>query len=161
MGSYTPGQKVLNAIGLAHFTGIESAKLGRSWHSHLQRKMGRGGQCKGTQAESRDAGWPVDTNGCPGLALLRLPGGEVSKSGEAETDGVWAGWWRGAGQARTSAACVPAKEDLGGGGPCAGRTLEGPGFLCSALGTSPPTFPTALVPAGSLHPRSQLALPDP
>lgn len=31
-------------------------------------------------------------------------------------------------------ACVPAKEDLGQGGPCAGCALEGPGFPCSTLG---------------------------
>ena len=82
MGSCTPGQKVLDVVGLAHFAGIESSKLGRSWHSHFQRRTGRGRQDKGTQAESWDADGSVDMNGCPGLALLRLPGGEVSKSGE-------------------------------------------------------------------------------
>lgn len=46
-GPALPGQKVHDMVGLVHFTGIESSKLGRSWHSHLQRRTGRGGQCKG------------------------------------------------------------------------------------------------------------------
>ena len=39
-------------------------------------------------------------------------------------------------------ACVPAKEDLGQGGPCAGCALEGPGFPCSTLGAPPTSCPT-------------------